>query len=61
MADEQKRRQPDIPSRPDIQLERPDIHGDIPPPPDVPEKESLPMFAYLLLVSDTIRCATFVR
>ena len=48
MATEPTKRQPDIPQPPDIQPERPDIqpeprHEEIPPAPDVPEKQSPPM------------------
>jgi hypothetical protein len=48
MGTEPNKRQPDIPQPPDIQPERPDIqpeprHEEIPPAPDVPEKESPPM------------------
>jgi hypothetical protein len=48
MATDPNKRQPDIPQPPDIQPERPDIqpeprHEEIPPAPDIPEKESPPM------------------
>ena len=48
MAPTPKKPQPDIPQPPDIQPEKPDIQREprpeeIPPAPDVPEKESPPM------------------
>ena len=48
MGTEPKERQPNIPRPPDVQPEWPDIqpeprHEEIPPVPDVPEKESPPL------------------
>jgi hypothetical protein len=48
MATEPKKQQPDIPQPPDTRPLQPDIqpeprHEEIPPAPDVPEKESPPM------------------